>query len=39
MPKIAAFLKAVDPEHSGSNEEKLRFFRFKNFLYKTVRIS
>ena len=38
MPKIAAFLKAVDPETADSKEEKLRFFRFKNFLYKTVRI-
>lgn len=38
MPKIAAFLKAVDAESAASQEEKLRFFRFKNFLYKTVRI-
>lgn len=38
MPKIAAFLKAVDSERADSQEEKLRFFRFKNFLYKTVRI-
>lgn len=39
MPKIAAFLDAVDPANADSKEEKLRFFRFKNFLYKTVRIS
>ncbi|NVO00046.1 MAG: sigma 54-interacting transcriptional regulator [Geobacteraceae bacterium] len=39
MPKIAAFLNAVDPATAGSKEEKLIFFRFKNFLYKTVRIS
>lgn len=38
MPKIAAFLKAVNPEIADSKEEKLRFFKFKNFLYKTVRI-
>jgi len=38
MPKIAAFLNAVNPESSESKEEKLRFFKFKNFLYKTVRI-
>jgi len=38
MPRIAAFLKAVDSESADSQEEKLRFFRFKNFLYKTVRI-
>ena len=39
MPKIAAFLKAVNPECADLKEEKLLFFRFKNFLYKTVRIS
>jgi transcriptional regulator with GAF, ATPase, and Fis domain len=39
MPRIAAFLNAIDPEKSDSKEEKLRFYRFKNFLYKTVRIS
>jgi DNA-binding NtrC family response regulator len=38
MPTIAAFLKAVNPESTDSKEEKLLFFRFKNFLYKTVRI-
>jgi len=39
MPKIAAFLKAVDHESAHLKEEKLLFFKFKNFLYKTVRIS
>lgn len=38
MPKIATFLKAADLADADSQEEKLRFFRFKNFLYKTVRI-
>jgi transcriptional regulator with GAF, ATPase, and Fis domain len=38
MPEIARHLKAItlDPQHDA--EEKKRFFRFKNFLYKTVRI-
>ncbi len=39
MPRIAQFLRAVDTEKLGTKEESLRFFRFKNFLYKTVRIS
>lgn len=39
MPRIAQFLRAVDSEKTDSKEENLRFFRFKNFLYKTVRIS
>jgi transcriptional regulator with GAF, ATPase, and Fis domain len=38
MPKIATFLRAVDSEHAASQEGKLIFFRFKNFLYKTIRI-
>jgi transcriptional regulator with GAF, ATPase, and Fis domain len=39
MPRIAQFLRAVDAEKLATKEESLLFFRFKNFLYKTVRIS
>jgi transcriptional regulator with GAF, ATPase, and Fis domain len=39
MPRIAGFLRAVAAEKLGTKEESLRFFRFKNFLYKTVKIS
>ena len=38
MPKSAELLRACDPR-SESAEEKKVFFRFKNFLYKTVRIA
>jgi transcriptional regulator with GAF, ATPase, and Fis domain len=37
MPDIALALKACDP-HSDDVEEQRRFFKFKNFLYKTVKI-
>ncbi len=37
MPKLARMLNACDPA-AESREEKKTFFRFKNFLYKTVRI-
>lgn len=37
MPKLALLLKACDPK-SSDPEEKKRFFKFKNFLYKTIRI-
>ncbi len=37
MPAIALALKACDP-HSKDAEEQRRFFKFKNFLYKTVKI-
>jgi len=37
MPKIARSLRACDPQ-SQSPEEKRRFFKFKNFLYKTIKI-
>lgn len=37
MPKLARLLKACDPDDT-SDEGKKTFFRFKNFLYKTVRI-
>jgi len=35
MPKIARLLRACDPDNPA--EQKV-FFRFKNFLYKTIRI-
>jgi len=38
MPKIALLLGACDPQDSGDEQKKL-FFRFKNFLYKTIKIT
>jgi transcriptional regulator with GAF, ATPase, and Fis domain len=38
MPRIALHLKAVAKDINGDEEERKRFFKFKNFLYKTVRI-
>ncbi|MCM0080378.1 GPMC system transcriptional regulator [Geomonas sp. Red32] len=38
MPEIARHLKAVTGDPQNDEEERKRFFRFKNFLYKTVRI-
>jgi DNA-binding NtrC family response regulator len=38
MPKSAELLHACDPR-SEAAEEKKTFFRYKNFLYKTVRIA
>ena len=38
MPKIALLLKVCDP-HSRDEAEQKTFYRFKNFLYKTIRIS
>lgn len=38
MPKIARLLKACDPQ-SDDPEQKKRFYKFKNFLYKTIHIS
>ncbi|NIQ11588.1 MAG: hypothetical protein GWO08_11185, partial [Gammaproteobacteria bacterium] len=37
MPAIAVALKACDP-HSEDADEQRRYFKFKNFLYKTVKI-
>jgi transcriptional regulator with GAF, ATPase, and Fis domain len=37
MPKLARYFAACDPT-SKDAEEKKRFYRFKNFLYKTVGI-
>ena len=38
MPQIARHLKAISGETSGNDEEKRKLFKFKNFLYKTVKI-
>lgn len=38
MPQVARYLKAVKHGEGDSDEERLKFFRFKNFLYKTVKI-
>lgn len=37
MPEIAVVLKACDPR-STDPEEQRRFYKLKNFLYKTVRV-
>ncbi len=37
MPEIAVLLRACDPR-SADAEEQRRFYKFKNFLYKTVRV-
>ena len=37
MPEIAVALKACDPYSEQKNEQR-RFYKFKNFLYKTVKI-
>jgi len=39
MPQIARHLKAVGGDINNEEEERKRFFKFKNFLYKTVKIS
>ncbi|KAF0221000.1 MAG: putative GAF sensor [Geobacteraceae bacterium] len=38
MPEIARYLKAVAGDINGDEEERKRFFKFKNFLYKTVKL-
>ncbi|HTY21293.1 MAG TPA: GPMC system transcriptional regulator [Geobacteraceae bacterium] len=38
MPRVAAYLKAVKGEIAVDEEERKRFFKFKNFLYKTIKI-
>lgn len=38
MPKIALLLGACDPQDGGEEQKRL-FFRFKNFLYKTIKIT
>ncbi len=37
MPKIARLLRACDPHSSDADQKKL-FYKFKNFLYKTIHI-
>ncbi len=38
MPRVAELLRACDPKSEDPEERKV-FFKFKNFLYKTIRIS
>ncbi|HOP39534.1 MAG TPA: GPMC system transcriptional regulator [Geobacteraceae bacterium] len=38
MPRIAAHLKAVTGDIQVDPTERKKFFRFKNFLYKTIRV-
>ena len=38
MPQIARYLKAIRGDIGDSEEERRKFFKFKNFLYKTVKI-
>ncbi|WP_136523863.1 GPMC system transcriptional regulator [Geomonas ferrireducens] len=38
MPEVARHLKAITGDPQEDEEERKRFFRFKNFLYKTVKI-
>ncbi len=38
MPKLARVLRACDPADESEEARKI-FFRFKNFLYKTIRVS
>ena len=38
MPEIARYLSAVGGDIQGDEVERKRFFKFKNFLYKTVKI-
>jgi transcriptional regulator with GAF, ATPase, and Fis domain len=38
MPQIARYLKAVDGDIRADASERKKFFKFKNFLYKTIRV-
>jgi len=38
MPEIARYLNAVAGDIQEDAAERKRFFKFKNFLYKTVKI-
>jgi DNA-binding NtrC family response regulator len=38
MPAVARYLKAIDGGPGREEEEQRQLFRFKNFLYKTVKI-
>jgi hypothetical protein len=37
MPAVARYLKAIGGD-AGSEDEQRKLFKFKNFLYKTVKI-
>jgi hypothetical protein len=37
MPKVAMALRACDPA-SDHDDDRRSFYKFKNFLYKTIRI-
>jgi hypothetical protein len=37
MPKLARTLLVCDPDSEAAEDKKI-FYRFKNFLYKTIRI-
>jgi hypothetical protein len=39
LPKMAVSLKACLPDFNNLPEEKKKFTSFKNFLYKTIRIT
>ena len=39
MPKIALFLGAINQAGADAKEENLKLYKFKNFLYKTIRIA
>lgn len=39
LPKVAVSLRACLPDFNNLPEEKKRFISFKNFLYKTIRIT
>jgi hypothetical protein len=38
MPQIAQHLKAVSGDINDDASERKKFFKFKNFLYKTIRV-
>jgi len=38
MPQIARHLKATNGDIQGDVAERKKFFKFKNFLYKTIRV-
>ncbi len=38
MPQIARYLKAATGDIQKDAEERKKFFKFKNFLYKTIRV-
>ena len=38
MPEIARYLNAVSGDIQGDDLERKKFFKFKNFLYKTVKV-